>query len=120
MQDTTIKKFENLNAWIVAKELAILAYRATKTLPKAEIFGLTSQINRAAVSVSANIAEGSSRTSAKDFNRFLDIALGSAFELKTLMEIAYSQKLAIEFYEQINEKIVDCVKLIYGLKRSIR
>ena len=119
--DNKICKFENLNAWKKSKELAIFSYGITIKMPKKEIFGLVSQINRAAVSLAANIAEGCSRNTKKDFSHFLDIALGSAFELKTLYEISFSQKyISDSELKEVNVRIIDCVKLIYGLKRSMK
>ena len=84
------KNFENLKVWKDSVQLASKIYSVTKTFPKDEVFGLTSQIRRAAVSISANIAEGAGRNSKNDFSRFLDIALGSLNEVKSLMEVAYT------------------------------
>ena len=84
--------FEKLECWKNARELAILVYDACDNYPKHEQFSLTSQSTRAVVSVAANIAEGSSRSSKKDFCHFLEIALGSAFELETLFEISLARK----------------------------
>ena len=69
-------------------EIAKAAYKLTRKLPKEEKYGLSSQAFRAAVSIPSNIAEGCSRTSQLDFKRFLEIALGSAFELETQLMIA--------------------------------
>jgi len=119
--ENKICKFENLSAWKKSKELAIFSYGVTAKMPKKEMFGLISQINRAAVSLAANIVEGCSRNTKKDFSHFLDIALGSAFELKTLYEVAVSQKyISRSELKEVNVRIVDCVKLVYGLKRSIK
>jgi len=71
-----------------AMQLCKKVFKITKEFPKAELYSLTSQINRATVSVLSNIAEGSSRSSNKDFNRFLEIALGSLFELQTQIVLA--------------------------------
>lgn len=115
-----INKFENLDTWIQAKELAIYIYNLTDKFPKSEIFSLTNQTNRAVVSISANIAEGCSRSSKKDFSHFLEIALGSAFELKTLTEIAYRRDyFSKDTKIQIDDRITKCVMLLYGLKRSL-
>lgn len=64
-------------------EILKLTYAVTNELPEKEMFGLVSQMNRAAVSISSNVAEGASRSSQKDFRRFLEIALGSCFERET-------------------------------------
>ena len=114
-------KFENLNAWQVAKRLAIAIYDITASYPDNEKFGLTSQTNRAAVSIPSNIAEGTSRQSSRDFSHFLDISLGSAFELETLIIIACDRNLIdIEAKTKIENLIVQTEKLINGLKRSLK
>jgi four helix bundle protein len=74
--------------WNQGMELAVKGYEITKLLPKEELFGLKSQINRALVSIPSNIAEGCSRSSEKDFARFLEISLGSTFEVETQLLIA--------------------------------
>jgi four helix bundle protein len=69
-------------------DVATEVYKITRGFPKEEIYGLTSQLRRAAVSVPSNIAEGSGRTTDKDFKNFLSISLGSAFETTTQLELA--------------------------------
>lgn len=69
-------------------DLVVLIYQLTKEYPKDELYGLTSQTRRAAVSIPANIAEGRNRSSRKDFRQFLIVAFGSANELQTHLEIA--------------------------------
>src|SRR5881275_438773 len=73
--------FENLEAWQHAIDFADLVYNQTRSFPPAERFGLTNQMRRAAVSVSSNLAEGSSRSSRPDFARFVEISGGSLFEV---------------------------------------
>lgn len=80
--------FRELNIWKDSVEMATAVFRITQTFPAEERFGLVSQINRCSVSIPSNIAEGSSRKSNKDFSRFLEIALGSCFELETQLIIA--------------------------------
>ncbi|MEI7885730.1 MAG: four helix bundle protein [Clostridia bacterium] len=80
--------YRKLDVWHLAKNLAIKTYQITKTFPQEEKFTLTSQINRSAVSVPSNIAEGCSRTSFKDQAHFSEIAYGSLMELACQMEIA--------------------------------
>jgi four helix bundle protein len=80
----------NFRSWETYQEgltFVIDIYKLTKDLPKNEEFGLTSQVRRAAVSIVNNIAEGAAKTSSKDFNRFLEMSLGSAFEVETLLVI---------------------------------
>jgi four helix bundle protein len=78
-----MRNFRELVFWNQGIELAVKAYELAKQLPKEELYGLRSQITRAVVSVPANIAEGCSRESERDFKRFLEISLGSSFELET-------------------------------------
>src|ERR1700722_9117877 len=77
--------FEKLRVWQAARELAKAIYLATSSFPQREIYGLTSQCNRAVVSVAANLAEGSSRRSRKDQAHFSEIAYGSLMELACLL-----------------------------------
>jgi len=83
-----MRNFKELKIWQKGFQLAINCFKITATFPLQEKFGLISQINRAGVSVPSNIAEGSSRNSDKDYNRFIEIALGSCFELETQLLIA--------------------------------
>ncbi len=83
-----MRNFRDLEVWQSSVLFVKRIYSITGSFPKEERFGLVSQINRCAVSIPSNIAEGCSRTSQKDFSRFLQISLGSAFELETQIEIA--------------------------------
>jgi len=85
--------FRELEIWKRSFDLVNTVYEFTLQLPDNEKFGLTSQIRRCAVSMPSNIAEGCSRTSNKEIARFLEIALGSSFELETQMLIAYRRKM---------------------------
>ena len=87
-----IHSHKELIVWQRSIELVIAVYNLTKKFPKEEIYGLTSQMRRAAVSIPSNIAEGRARGTAKDFLNFLRTALGSCAELETQLEIA--QKLS--------------------------
>lgn len=81
-------RFEKLTVWHSARRLVGEVYAVTKSFPKDELFGLTGQLRRAAVSISANIAEGSGRNSDADFAHFLEIAYGSAMEVASLLFLA--------------------------------
>ena len=85
-------KFENLNIWKESIKFASEVYALTKKFPKSEQYGLTSQLNRAAVSISLNIAEGEGRNSDADLSRFIQIAVGSINEVVTILYIALNQK----------------------------
>ncbi|CAN5307904.1 four helix bundle protein [soil metagenome] len=84
-----IRSYRDLEVWQKAMDLAVECYRVTAGLPKSEMYGLTSQIRRAAASVAANIAEGRGRRSTRDFRRFLDIAYGSLLEAETHAILAH-------------------------------
>jgi len=83
-----MKDFKKLKIWQKGFKIAKDSYKITKDFPSDERFGLISQINRASVSISSNIAEGSSRRSEKDYYRFIEIALGSCFELENQLLLA--------------------------------
>lgn len=87
-----ISKFTEIYAWQKAHELALETYRLTSTFPKQEVFGLTSQMRRAAVSVSANLAEGFKRGGRGDQNRFYNIAAASLEELRAELLLARDLK----------------------------
>lgn len=82
-----MRDFRELTIWKEGKGIVKSVYRLSQELPKEETYGLKSQIQKAAVSIPSNIAEGCSRSSNKDFKRFLEIAQGSAFELETQLII---------------------------------
>jgi four helix bundle protein len=82
------KSFRDLKVWNRAIDLSTLVYALTAEFPKAEIYGLSSQMRRAAVSIASNIAEGSARGTKKDFRQFVTIARGSNCELQTQLVIA--------------------------------
>ena len=114
-----IKSFTDLNAWKEGHKLVLMIYNITKTFPKEEIFGLTSQIRRCAVSITSNIAEGFSRQSYKEKLQFYSIALGSTTELQNqlliLKDINYITK---EQFQDIAEQSVKVHKIINGLIKS--
>ena len=113
-------KFENLEAWKWAKKLAVFTYSLTDSYPAKENFCITSQTTRAAVSVAANIAEGCSRSSTKDFSHFLEIAIGSAFELETLLIIGLERNyISMDNYLEVKNILDNTIKLTFGLKRKI-
>lgn len=100
--------FRDLKCWQKALDLTLLIYRATRTFPKDEVYGLTSQLRRAAVSVVSNIAEGKGRFSDKELLQFLGIAKGSLFEVETQLllaeHLAYlNAKQAEELAAQVGE-----------------
>lgn len=100
--------------------LVVLVYDLTKTFPKEETYGLSSQMRRAAVSVPSNIAEGAADRSHEQFKNFVGIALGSLNELNTQLEIAYRVGyLSQDIYTKSQELVDECMRTTYGLKRNI-
>lgn len=88
-------RFQKLDVWRKSAAFADKVYEATEAFPRRELFGLTSQLRRSSVSISANIAEGSSRSSDKDFSRFVEIAYGSLCETVSNLLIARSRKFIV-------------------------
>ena len=88
----SIKSYKDLFIWQKSMVLVTGIYTITKTFPASEIYGLTSQLRRSAVSIPSNIAEGYGRNSTNDYKRFLQIAVGSLYELQTQVEIACNLK----------------------------
>ena len=82
-----IKSYKELNVWKLGKELVLDIYRLTKDFPKEEMFGIISQMRKAAISIPSNIAEGFNRHHTGDYKRFLYFSLGSCAELETQIEI---------------------------------
>src|SRR5467141_2632087 len=112
--------YRNLKAWQTCHQLALATYRATQSFPKVELYGLTSQMRRAAFSAAANIAEGAAKRGPKEFRRFLDISLGS------LSEISYAIHFAKELgylsdadWKELDKLRDDAGKITWGLYRLI-
>ena len=113
-------KFEKLNVWQKAIEYADLTYSVTRSFPADERFGLTSQMRRAAVSVSSNIAEGSSRNSSTDFARFVEIATGSLFETVSQAFISRRQGLLSEdTFQKIYTAAEEQGRMLSGLRSTL-
>ena len=108
-------EYINLEVWIEARKLTNLVYESTKIFPKKEIFGLTSQMRRSAVSVVSNIGEGCGRDTSKETIHFLFIARGSLYELETQLYISFDQKYLNGEQLEINlNQITVCKKLLNG------
>ncbi len=110
--------FRELNIWKDSLQLVKKVYILTSELPKDEKFGLISQINRCAVSIPSNIAEGSGRTSEKEFLHFLNIAISSSYELETQL-ILVEELFNLKTKELIDE-ITSIQKMIGGFSRKIK
>ena len=112
--------FKELQIWKKSMKLSKDIYNSLDDLPGNEKFGLSSQIKRSVVSIPSNIAEGSSRSSNKDFNRFLQISLGSAFELETQLILAYEFKFIDKrVSERLLADLTEIQKIINGFIKSI-
>lgn len=106
--------FRKLEIWQLSKDLSLSIYKVTELFPDHERFGLINQIRRCAISIPSNIAEGSSRTSKVDFNRFITIALGSAYELDTQLEISYNlHSISKEVYSELNQNLISLKKMLF-------
>jgi four helix bundle protein len=102
-REAGLKDFRDLKVWEKAHNLALLVYKHTQPFPKQELFGITSRMRRAAVSIPTNIAEGCGRAGNGDFARFLYIAMGSASELEYLLLIS----LDLGYLDRIDYKELD-------------
>jgi len=112
-----MKSHLDLDVWKKSMDLAKAVYENTKAFPQDEIYGLTSQMRRAAVSIASNIAEGAARGSKKDFARFLDIAQGSAAELETQCFLA--QNLKYGQLDQVLLMLQGIRRMLVGLKKNV-
>lgn len=116
-----MKPYERFEAWRESHQLVLLIYRITQAFPKHELYGLTSQVRRAAFAVPANIAEGSAKRGSREFRRYLDIAVGS------LSELAYGLQLAKDLglidndtWTALDRQRELAARLTWGLYASIR
>lgn len=113
--------FRNLDVWKKSIQLNKTIYLISNKFPNSEIFGLTSQMRRCSVSISSNIAEGSSRKSNKDFCRFLEMSLGSAYELETQIIISKEIEFVTEqIFTELVEFITEIQKKLFRLIESLK
>ena len=116
-----VKSFEDLEVWRLAMDLVPDVYKLTQRLPRHEMFGLTGQLQRAAVSVSANIAEGQARHHTREFLHHLSVARGSLAELFTLALVAERLSyLSSEEKKELVDKIAHVRMLLSGLIKSLK
>lgn len=114
-----IFSFEKLNVWQKARQLSIKIYKSTKSFPSEEKFGLISQMRRASISISSNIAEGTGRHSFKDKARFTEIAYGSTLELLNQAILSNDLEfLSDEIYQEIRKDISEIAAMLDGLYKT--
>ena len=111
--------YKRLVAWQLTDRLAWEVYSATDSFPKVELFGLTSQLNRAILSVVLNIVEGYARNSKNEFRRFLLISLGSLAESGYLLDFAFKRSyLSKDKYQKLIELKDECGRVLWKLMKS--
>jgi len=112
--------FQDLSVWQRAMELTVAVYSLTKRFPKDEIYGLTSQLRRASVSIASNIAEGRGRGTDGEFKQFLNIAQGSTYEVQTQLLVAKQLKIGDEALIRRSELLcVETSKMLGAFIRSL-
>jgi four helix bundle protein len=115
-EDDMAKMYENLDVWKESTNLAVQIYQVTQNFPKEEIWGITSQLRRASISIPSNIAEGSGRKSKKDFKQFVHMASGSLNEVESLLHICSRLDLiTADTYKELKESAERLGRLIGGL-----
>ena len=115
-----MKDFQRLKVWSKAHDLTLTLYKETKSFPREELFGLTSQIRRAASSIPANLAEGFGRDSDKELARFIQIAQGSAYELEYHLLLAYELKYLNESaYSSLKSQTIEIQKMLRSFRNKL-
>ena len=115
-----MRNFKELRIWQKGIEIAVKTFQLTDTFPKEDKYGICQQMTRSGVSIPSNIAEGSSRRSEKDYARFIEISLGSIFELETQLNI--SEKLSKgdqTHLRNLKEDITDQQKMLTGFQQKL-
>ena len=116
-----MKSHKDLDVWRLAVDLATDVYDVTKTFPKEERYGMVTQMRRSAISIARNIAEGAARQGNKEFRQFIHIALGSASELDTQLEIAMRVNLTgLDSLKRLQATGIRINQMLRGLARSVR
>lgn len=115
-----ITSYKDLTVWQKSMKLVICIYELTKEFPKEEIFGLSSQMRRCVISIPSNIAEGSRRSSKKDFRNFILTAYGSGAELETQIEIAKQLSYGnSSHYEQIDILLDQIMRMLNSFEKKL-
>jgi four helix bundle protein len=115
-----MKDFRDLQVWHKAHMLVLASYRSTGGFPKQELYGITSQIRRCAASIAANIAEGCGKRGNPEFQRYLNIAAGSASELEYHFLLAHDLNLLDDTsYRELNRGVVEVKRMLASLVRKV-
>lgn len=116
-----MQSHEDLLVWQKAVRASVLIYQITEKFPAREMYGLSSQLRRAAISVPSNIAEGRRRSTTADFAHFLYIAYGSLAEIETQLLISKELKfISHKEYEELRVSIVEIGKMLHGMIKKLR
>ena len=116
-----MRNFRNYEVWNEGVDFSVHVYELTEKFPKKELYALCDQLQRASVSIPSNIAEGCSRRSPNEFAHFLEISLGSSYEVETQMEIARRLKYVTQDeHENIIEEVQTIEKKLTNLINSVR
>ncbi|MEZ4808723.1 MAG: four helix bundle protein [Allomuricauda sp.] len=114
-------RFKDLDIWKLSREFCSDIYEATDSFPETEKFGISNQLRRAVVSIPSNISEGCSRKSNKDFSRFLEIAIGSMYEVETQLFISNDLGfLTDKTLELLTDKLSSIIKMTSKFKSSLK
>jgi four helix bundle protein len=112
--------YRTLTVWKKSYALGLAVYRATRQFPKEELYGITSQMRRAATSIAVNIAEGNARNSTKEYKQFISIARGSASELETWLMFSKDLNILDELnYQELQSQIDEIKKMLFALHKSL-
>jgi four helix bundle protein len=115
-----MEDFKDLKVWAKAHELTLAIYQSTRQFPKEEMYGLTSQLQRAAASIGANIAEGCGRRSDPEMKRFVQMARGSASELEYHLLLARDlQLLKVGEFESLDTKVLEIQRMLASLTQCL-
>ncbi len=116
-----MKDFRTLTVWEKSHHLALAVYKLTMAFPREELYGMTSQMRRAAASIPANIAEGCGRSGNGDFHRFLTVAMGSAVELEYFLLLARDLTIVSSgLYDEINTRVIEVQRMLGALLRRVQ
>ena len=116
-----MKDFRELKVWEKAHAVTIGIYEATATFPKQELYGLTSQLQRAAVSIATNIAEGCGKDGDLEFKRFLTIAMGSSSELEYLLLLAHDLGYLTDVkHAELSGQLIETRKMLNALIQKLK